>query len=181
MTMHQAAAGPPQPIMLGEGLSLRPTVDADCAFVATAESGPDAAPYVGQWSVERHRRCMEDPDTMPWVIEAARQPVGFAVLEGAEDPDPSMLLRRIVIDNPGSGYGREAVRLLARYCFEILGFHRLWLYVAVSNERALELYRRLGFLVEGTARECSRASNGYESMHILSLLDREYQASMNWP
>jgi RimJ/RimL family protein N-acetyltransferase len=162
--------------MLGESLSLRPTEDADCAFVASAEAEPDAAPYVGQWSVERHRRCISDTDTAHWVIEAGREPVGFAVLEGAEDPDQNLLLRRIVVTSPGSGYGSEAVWLLARYCFDILGFHRFWLYVAVSNERAFELYRRLGFVREGTARECMREGDGYGSMHILSLLDREYQA-----
>lgn len=162
--------------MLGETLNLRPTTDADCAFVATAEAEPEAAPYVGQWSVERHQRAIEDSDTAHWVIEAAGEPVGFAVLEGAEDPDHNLLLRRIVITSPGSGYGSESVWLLARYCFESLEFHRFWLFVAVSNERAYELYRRLGFVEEGVARECMREGDGYNSMYILSLLDREYHA-----
>lgn len=162
--------------MLGASLNLRPTTDADCAFVATAESEPEAAPFVGQWSVERHQRCLADPDTAHWVVEAGGEPVGFAVLEGAEDPDHSLLLRRIVVTNPGSGYGREAVWLLARYAFDVLGFHRLWLYVAVANERAHEMYRRLGFVKEGVARECMREGDEYSSMYILSLLDREYRA-----
>ena len=163
--------------MVGDNLTLRATTDADCAFVVTAETEPDAAPYVGQWSVERHQRCFADPDVAHWIIEAAGEAVGFAVLEGTDDPDHSVLLRRIVITEPGSGYGGQAVQLLARYAFEILAFHRLWLYVAISNDRAFELYRRLGFAEEGVARECMREGDGYSSMRILSLLDREYHAA----
>ncbi len=174
---QQTKIRPPQPTMLGDSLTLRATTDADCAFVVTAETEPNAAPYVGQWSVERHQRCFDDPDSAHWIIEAAGEAVGFAVLEGTDDPDHSVLLRRIVITDPGSGYGSQAVQLLARYAFEVIGFHRLWLYVAVGNERAYELYRRLGFVQEGVARECMREADGYRSMFILSLLDRECHAA----
>lgn len=163
-----------QPVLMGKNLRLRATRDADCAFVATAE----AAPFVGQWSVERHQRAIEDPGTAHWLIEAGEESVGFAVLEGADDPDHSLRLRRIVITIPGSGYGGEAVQLLARYCFDSLAFHRFWLYVAVGNKRAYELYQRLGFVHEGIARECMREGGGYSSMYILSLLNQEYRGRL---
>ena len=151
----------PQP-RLGLGpLALRPTTPADCEFVVAAESRAGAAPWVEQWSVPRHRRCIASHDTAHWIIERAGTPIGYAILEGTDDPDRSLLLRRVVI---------------ASYCFEVLGFHRLWLYVAVGNRRAGNLYRRLGFVVEGIARECARHGERYTSMHVMSLLDREYAA-----
>ena len=167
-------AAPPQP-SLGQGaLRLRPTALADCEFVREAESHPDAVRYVEQWSVQRHRHCIESRSGVHWIIEHRGAPVGYAILEGADDPDRSLLLRRIVIASRGRGHGRAAVLLLARYCFEVLGFHRLWLYVAVGNRRAYNLYRRLGFVEEGVARECSRHGDRYTSMHVMSLLDREF-------
>lgn len=169
------AAAPPQPRLSHGALGLRPTTGADCEFVVDAESHPEAARHVGQWSAERHRRCIDSHSGVHWIIEHRAVPIGFAILEGADDPDRSLLLRRIVIASRGRGHGRGALLLLARYCFEVLGFHRLWLYVAVGNRRAYGLYRRLGFVEEGVARECSREGERYTSMHVMSLLDREYQ------
>ncbi len=166
-----AAAAP----RLGLGaLALRPTAPADCDFVLAAESHPDAARYVEQWSAARHRRCIASHGAAHWIIEHSAVPIGYAILEGVDDPDRSVLLRRVVIASRGRGHGRGALLLLERYCFEVLGFHRLWLYVAQGNRRAYNLYRRLGFVEEGLARECARHGERYTSMHVLSLLDREY-------
>lgn len=164
----------PQPRLARGRLALRATTLADCDFVVAAESHPRAAPYVGQWSVDRHRACITGTSGVHWIIEAGGDPIGYAILQGADDPDHSLLLRRLVIASPGRGHGRDAVRLLARYCFETLAFHRLWLYVAVDNPRAHRLYQGLGFVEEGIARECVFEGDRYSSMHIMSLLDREY-------
>ena len=169
-----AAPGPPQPSLTHGALRLRPTTTADCDFVVEAESHPEAARYVEQWSAQRHRRCIDSHGGAHWIIEHRGVPIGFAILEGTDDPDRSLLLRRIVIASRGRGHGRGALLLLARYCFEVLGFHRLWLYVAVGNRRAHGLYRRLGFVEEGIARECARHGERYTSMHVMSLLDREF-------
>lgn len=162
--------------MVQGALALRASTPADCDFVLAAESHPDAASCVEQWSAARHRRCIASHGAAHWIIERSGAPIGYAILEGAGDPDRSLLLRRIVIAGRGRGHGRGALQLLARYCFEVLGFHRFWLYVAVDNRRAYGLYRRFGIVEEGIARECARHGDRYISMHVMSLLDREYAA-----
>ena len=67
---------------------------------------------------------------------------------------------------------------MERYCFEILGFHRLWLYVAVDNRRAYRWYLKHGFVEEGVARDCDRRGDTYHSMHVLSMLEDEYRAKL---
>ena len=177
MTTHDAngsrTAGAPS--LKRGGLALRPTTPADCDFVVTVEQHPDNAAHVEQWSADEHRRALERPGVRHWIIEHRGAAVGYAILEDADDPNGSALLRRIAIVSKGRGHGRSAVLLVARYAFESLGVHRLWLTVAVDNRRAHGLYRRLGFVEEGVARESVRKGDGYASMHVLSLLDREFR------
>jgi diamine N-acetyltransferase len=53
----------------------------------------------------------------------------------------------------------------------------LWLDVKDFNHRARTLYASEGFVVEGTLRECLKADDGsFESLVVMSLLKREYQA-----
>lgn len=172
---------PPQPVMTRGRIALRPSEPADCDFVIDVESHPDNAGQVGQWSPDDHLACMRDPNRLHWIVEAQGSPIGYVILEDARDPNRSLLLRRIVIRGKGRGHGSGALRLVARYCFEELRFHRLWLYVAVDNRRALRFYRRLGFVKEGIARDCERRGDTYQSMHILSMLENEYREKLLVP
>lgn len=156
-------------------MALRPTRPEDCPFVLAVERHPDNARYVGQWSAARHRACIDSPGWVHAIIEETGTPVGYVVLQDADDPDGNLLLRRIAISRKGGGRGRAALILVMRYCFEVLGFHRLWLYVSEHNKHALRLYLGLGFVIEGTARACAREGDRRYSMHILSLLAHEYR------
>lgn len=159
-------------------LALRASAEPDMDFVLAAESHPDNAKHVEQWSRAEHLACVRGGHGAHWILERAEdgEPVGYLILEGLDDPDHSLLLRRVVIARKGRGYGRAAVALAARYCFEVLGFHRLWLTVALDNHRAADLYRRMGFVEEGIARESAHKHGRYVSMRVMSLLAAEYAA-----
>lgn len=131
-------------------MRLRATTPADLAFVRTVESAPENAEYVEQWPLEAHRHCLEAPDCSHWILEsgAEHRAVGYAILQGLERPDGRVLLRRIAIAGKGRGFGRAAVRALARYAFERRGAACLWLSVLPANRRALRLYHSLGFVDE---------------------------------
>lgn len=178
MNDDQLGMETPQPVMSRGHIRIRPSGRDDLGFVLEVESHPDHTEHVGQWSRDRHRACMKSSDALHWIIEAAGSPIGYAVLEDADDPNRSLLLRRIAIRGKGRGHGSGAVRLMARYCFEVLEFHRFWLFVAVDNRRAIRFYHRLGFVREGTARDCERRGDEYQSMHIFSMLEDEYRAKL---
>ena len=174
MTRASTPLDPRAPLRL-RGLALRPTTAADCAFVVEVEEHPDNAPHVEHWSREQHQASLDRPGTVHRIIEARGTRIGFVLLEDADDPNESLLLRRIAVVTKGRGHGRTAVVLAARHCFDVLGFHRLWLNVAAENRRAYHLYQRLGFVEEGVARESVKKNGKFVSMRVMSLLDREYR------
>ncbi len=107
---------------------------------------------------------------------------GFVILQGCRNPHRSVELKRLVLQPKGQGYGRACVRLLKQMAFRDLHAHRFWLDVKSLNRRALALYASEGFVEEGRLRESVRVmldgADGYDSLVVMSLLDREYQARL---
>ena len=62
----------------------------------------------------------------------------------------------IGIGNPeywDKGYGTDAMRVILRFAFAELALHRVSLNTFAYNPRAIHLYEKLGFVVEGRQRE----------------------------
>ncbi len=144
--------------------------------ITCIEQEEDNHPYILPYSPERLLHVIEHPDEQCIIVKAKlhHEMVGFIILAGLQNPHLSLEFRRIVISEKGKGFGRACLRLVKRYCFEELGFHRLWLDVFEYNERALYLYKSEGFKEEGFLRECVKTPQGYQSLRILSMLSNEY-------
>jgi RimJ/RimL family protein N-acetyltransferase len=76
-------------------------------------------------------------------------------------------------DDWGKGYGRDAIRALARYAFEELNLHRLELEVYAFNERARRCYAACGFRHEGTRRAAVFRGGEYHDAHVMGMLAGE--------
>jgi diamine N-acetyltransferase len=123
----------------------------DLDFVVSVENDPANLPFITSWERTQH--------------------------EGAVR---SIELKRLVLQRKGVGQGRHCVRLLKHMAFSDLRAHRFWLDVKALNTRAQSLYASEGFIEEGRLRESVRltlqGADGYDSLIVMSLLDREYQA-----
>ena len=60
--------------------------------------------------------------------------------------------------------------------FRDLHAHRFWLDVKALNLRAQALYASEGFVEEGGLRESVKLADGYDSLVVMRMLDREYEA-----
>ena len=58
------------------------------------------------------------------------------------------------------GLGREAVRTLAGYLFEVRRHHRIVIDPAAQNHRAISAYAAVGFRTVGVLREYERNPDG---------------------
>ena len=154
--------------------------EADLDYVVSIEHAPAENRFVGEWTKAQHKEALEEPGRLHAIVESVEtgRPVGFILLAGIDSADRSIEFLRIVVDPPGQGYGRQAIRLLKRYVFDDLGAHRLWLDVKDFNARAQALYRSEGFVEEGKLRECVRGPASYESVLIMAILDREYESAI---
>jgi RimJ/RimL family protein N-acetyltransferase len=73
------------------------------------------------------------------------------------------------------GYGTEATELMLDHAFGQLGLHRVALSVFAFNERAIRSYRKVGFVVEGRAREAIwRDGRFWDEIHM-SILEEDWR------
>jgi diamine N-acetyltransferase len=73
------------------------------------------------------------------------------------------------------GFGTDAMRTLLHHGFEGLNLHRIYLLVFAENERAIKVYRRLGFQEEGRLREHFYRRGEYRDMLIMGILRSEWE------
>ena len=75
----------------------------------------------------------------------------------------------------GKGYGTDAMRILLRYAFEELNLHRLSLSVFEYNPRAIRSYEKVGFIVEGSARQFLNRDGQRYDMIFMGILREEWE------
>ena len=73
----------------------------------------------------------------------------------------------------GRGIGTRAVRLLARWAFDVLQLERLEVLAQPGNDRSQALAERVGFTREGVLRSHSLVRGGRKDMVLMSLLRGE--------
>lgn len=120
-----------------------------------------------QFSFLIYRLVPDDPD-----------PIGLIELDGIEwtHGEGWLGIGLGARDCWGQGYGTDAVKLILRYGFTELNLHRISLTVFAYNSRAIRLYRRLGFVEEGRAREFLQRDGRRWDMIFMGLLRTEWQS-----
>lgn len=78
------------------------------------------------------------------------------------------------LDETSKGYGTEAMRLLIDYGFNMVNLHRIELQVYDFNERAINTYKKLGFIEEGKRRESIYFEGEYCDLVWMSVLREEW-------
>ncbi|HEV2610695.1 MAG TPA: GNAT family protein, partial [Noviherbaspirillum sp.] len=74
----------------------------------------------------------------------------------------------------GKGAGEFATRSVLRHAFNDLNLHRLHLTVLATNERALKLYRKVGFVEEGRLRQAVYKDGRYIDLIRMGMIEEEY-------
>lgn len=82
-----------------------------------------------------------------------------------------------VAEERGRGFGGDAIETLLRYGFDELQLHTIRISVFRENERAYELYRRLGFTETGADRQAWLISGAFRDLVRLDMLEDEWRES----
>ncbi|MGH8884881.1 MAG: GNAT family N-acetyltransferase [Egibacteraceae bacterium] len=156
-----------QPILHGDGTTLRPVPEYDVELLAARLAAILAEPEVRSWwpgyDLQRVRSELLDcDDAVVFTIEVDGEVVG--AIQYYEEPDADY--RHAAIDvflHPaahGRGLGSDAVRTLARHLFGDRHHHRLTIDPAVANTKAIACYKRVGFREVGVMRQYERGQRG---------------------
>jgi len=150
--------------------------DPEVVRLTRYQDGPMRADEVERFFVAR----VLGPESLTFAIHvrATDRLIGtcaFSQLDG----DNGTALFHITIgekDCWGQGHGGEATELMLEHAFERLGLHRVGLSVFEFNERAIRSYRRVGFVVEGRAREAILRDGRWWDEIQMSILESEWRA-----
>ncbi|MBQ7704370.1 MAG: GNAT family N-acetyltransferase [Selenomonadaceae bacterium] len=164
-------------LITGERLKLRRAEMTDLKFIMELQYKPENLKFIVPFSENFHTEIINSDNSknMDVIIEeiATGAAVGYFML--CELDDIGVEWRHVIIDKKGIGYGRETLKLLMKWSFQVKKFHRGWLDCKTYNERALHLYESCGLKREGLIRECILVNGVYEDLIVLGILDREFR------
>jgi RimJ/RimL family protein N-acetyltransferase len=180
-------------MLRGERVLLRPRQREDLPRVWQFSNDPEFKRLIGDWpfepqSLERLEARFAaslaegERDGPRFAIEADGQYIGHAFLYDFEADGVCWL--SIGIGDPayqGQGYGREALWLLLDYAYRIRNLRRVCLHVSAFNERAIRVYRALGFVEEGRLRQHVWIGDRYDDLVCMGLLRDEWEAQQRKP
>lgn len=107
-----------------------------------------------------------------YIIEINDIPIGSVYFQHIDDKNKSAEFGIFIGEEGyyGMGYGSMATQLFLDYGFTEKGFHRIYLRVLANNERAINSYKKSGFIVEGTARDMEVINNEYVDITFMSII-----------
>jgi len=167
------------PTLTGRTSRLRPPEPGELLDLAgRLADDPESSMWWGN-DAATIERWFDDPEFHVLVVETAEGAVaGVIAFEEENDPD----YRSAGIDiglltaSTGRGVGTDALVTLARWLVDVRGHHRLTIDPATTNERAIHVYRKIGFRPIGTARKSERGSDGtWHDNLLMDLLAEEIE------
>ena len=160
----------------GPKLLLRRAEESDLEYILGLEYDHENIRYIYPFDREEQLEVIHGADTMDVIVveKETGEEAGYFMVKDIKSRDMALELTHVIIGKKGRGYGHEALKLMKRWAFEELKFHRVWLDCKEYNDRALHLYEAEGFKREGIIRECLLTHGVFENLVVLGILDREY-------
>lgn len=167
-----------QAVLLTQDLRLEQLNATHFEFVWLSLQDPESMRLTGTQTtfspeaVQTHLASLEGRnDRADWAIlrQSDNAFIGEVVLNNLDAVNQSMNFR-IALSVLGQGYGTQATRVVVDYAFAAVGLHRLSLSVFEFNPRAIRVYQKCGFVLEGIERDVLLWDGQWYSQHLMSLL-----------
>lgn len=174
-----------KPVLTGDRTVLRPFTETDAAVMREIIEDPEVVRFTGEsdgeFTLERLRSWYgsrsEQPDRLDLAVtdRATGELVGEVVLYEWDANARSCTFRTLIGPRGrGRGLGTEATRLIVGHGFEQLGLHRVQLEAYGHNHRALRVYEKVGFVVEGVRREADLRDGQWVDWVMMAVLAHEW-------
>ena len=170
-----------------ENLVIRDVCFSDYEYFARWEVDPDMTRYFSLDAGRTYEDVVtegfafrDDKSVADLTITAKEdgEPLGRIIITRIDCHSRSLDITKIYVGGGrrGSGIGSESLLGLLKYLFEERGLQRVTLDYYTGNTRARDLYRKLGFVDEGIARNATCKDGKYYDLNLMSILRDEYFA-----
>lgn len=109
------------------------------------------------------------------VIDENETVMGFVYLTNIDWNNRTCVFGIMVLPEfQGKGVGKFAIKEMINHAFINMNLHRIELRVLATNDRAIKLYEKNGFVREGCLRKSNYKNGEYVDMFVYSLLKEDY-------
>ncbi len=152
-----------------------PVVMDGWGWSAPARSIQHVAGQVEDWLARE--TAVDRPEAL--IAESlAGDPIGLVIVRVERSEARSVELSLLVdAAHWGKGFGMDLMQTVLEACFGGWGVHRIGVRVEAGNERALALYRRLGFKEEGRLRQAAFRDGRHQDVLLFGQLAAEWTAN----
>lgn len=163
-------------------LQLRPLEKEDLEFVYKMRTNPEVMdywfeePYTTMEKSIKSYEAGQDRDLhRHFILYHLKEKVGYLALYDIDSRHKHAEFA-IMIDpsQQGKGFATDATRLIVEYGFNQLNLHKLFLYVDKINEKAVHIYQKVGFQIEGELKKHFFVNGSYHDALFMSLFQEEY-------
>lgn len=125
---------------------------------------------------EVHEKSQDSTQHRQFLLASKDEKVGYVGLFDIEERHRNAEFG-IMIDplQQGNGYAGKATKLALEYGFHQLNLHKIYLYAAKTNEKAIHIYQKVGFRIEGEMKEHFFVDGNYHDAVVMSIFQRDYQ------
>ncbi len=173
--------------LAGEKCYLSPPASEDAELWASWFNDPDVTLPLGDeayvsFGLEKAREEVQETirqqsHVFSIVDRHSERVIGRGLLFSVNAVDRSAMLGIVIGEKScwGQGYGQEATRLLLDYAFNLLNLHSVMLGAFAFNERALAVYRKVGFREIGRRREARLIGGRTYDVVLMDILEDEFR------
>mgnify|MGYP000858476827 CR=1 FL=1 len=182
---HATPAAAPRPAPAENSLRLRPLEREDLPFVHQLDNNANVMRY---WFEEPFETFAElsalydehihDQRERRFVVESYGKSVGLVELVEIDHVHRRAEFQIIIApDHQGRGIASKAARLAMEYGFSVLNLYKIYLIVDRDNHKAMHIYQKLGFQVEGELKHEFFINGQYRDVIRMCLFQHEFLAT----
>ncbi len=169
----------------GSSVYLRPWQDSDIELLYKGMNDPDVRETLFTFRPKSKDELMEEikkdlsteKNILLTICEStSNQSVGITAFYRIDYISRAAIFFLALYDSSkwNRGYGSEATKLMIDYAFNILNLNRIQLHVSSENPKAISIYEKSGFIIEGKLREAMYHNNRYVDFNVMSIIRSDF-------
>ena len=165
----------------------------DLDFVRKIRSHPETKKYLGTFvllnedkQLDWYEKVIKDESQFYFIFESTQVlenqkdeiiKIGYVRMTNIDYKNNCVCVGGdIALEYRGKSYGKEMYKLIFDLAFNQMNMNCVYLYVLETNERALHLYKKMGFKESGRLRKSVWKDGKYLDYIYMDILKEEYNA-----